>query len=178
MRSKLPVAFALTLLACTSEVADSGDPCSEAGAICSFMGNGIAGLGHDGMPPLEVSLYLPQDLLVMPDGQPYVLDWNNHRVRTLEAEVVETVVGTGELGEAPDGPAIETSLNHPTHLAIDPEGKLILSAWHNSKVMRFDPRTGDLTTLCGDRSRNDARARNMSTFTLLSETFSTCPISR
>jgi len=128
--------------------------CDEQGVICNFMGDGVAALGHDGEGPDDVSLYLPQDVLLAEDGTPYVLDWNNHRVRTLRDGVVQTVIGTGELGDAADGLATEVSLNHPTHLAFDPQGRIVMSAWHNSKIMRYDPATEQLTTICGDGRRD------------------------
>src|SRR5688500_4491096 len=110
---------ALALAACASEVAKEPTCAAEEGVICTYLGNGEAGLGEDGMPPLEVSLYLPQDLAFGPDEQPYVLDWNNHRVRTIADGMVETVIGTGYLGDATDGPARDVSLNHPTHVSFD-----------------------------------------------------------
>jgi sugar lactone lactonase YvrE len=128
--------------------------CDQHGVICNYMGDGVAALGHDGEGPHDVSLYLPQDLTIAEDGTPYVLDWNNHRVRTLQGGVVQTVIGTGELGDALDGPALETSLNHPTHITFDPDGRLVMSAWHNSKVMRYDAETEELTTICGDGRRD------------------------
>jgi sugar lactone lactonase YvrE len=136
--------------------ADAVDHCEERtpGTICAFMGTGKAGLGKDGVGPLEVQLYMPQDLTFGPDGQPYVLDWNNHRVRTVDADGrVRTVIGTGELGDAPDGVAVETRLNHPTHVTFAPDGALILSAWHNSKVARVDLGAGTIQTICGTGGR-------------------------
>lgn len=152
---------AITLLvACgdggPSEGGDTAEACKKDGVICTFMGTGESGLGHDGMPPTEVALYLPQDLSFSPDGQVYVLDWNNHRIRTLVDGKVETVIGTGYLGDATDGPARDVSLNHPTHVAFDDQGRLILSAWHNSKVMRYDPEDDTLVTLCGIGKRDYA----------------------
>jgi sugar lactone lactonase YvrE len=141
------------LLGCAADVAEE-PPCEGEGVICNYMGNGEAGLGMDGVSAQAVSLYLPQDLTFGPDDQPYVLDWNNHRVRTLVEKRVQTVIGTGYLGDAPNGPARDASLNHPTHVAFDAQGRLILSAWHNSKVMRFDPETEELTALCGTGMRN------------------------
>ena len=47
------------------------------------------------------------------------------------------------LGDAPAGPALEVSFNHPTHVAFDPLGRLIISAWHNSKILRYDFLTED-----------------------------------
>jgi sugar lactone lactonase YvrE len=147
--------LAVALGACAGSN-ESPPGCEGEGVICAYLGNGEAGLGEDGQGPLEVSLYLPQDLTFGPDGLPYVLDWNNHRVRTLRDGKVETVIGTGRLGDAADGPALKVSLNHPTHVGFDSEGRLILSAWHNSKVMRYDPTTEMLETVCGDGKRDFA----------------------
>lgn len=132
----------------------SEETCGGAGVICTYMGTGLAGLGKDGVLPEDVNLYLPQDLAIGPDGLPYVLDWNNHRVRIVNEDgVVETIIGTGQLGDAPDGPALAASLNHPTHVTFDPVGRLILSAWHNSKVSAVDLSTGTLETFCGNGAR-------------------------
>jgi sugar lactone lactonase YvrE len=128
--------------------------CGKPGVICSYLGNGEAGLGEDGVPPLEVSLYLPQDLTFGPDGLPYVVDWNNHRIRTIVKGKVQTVIGIGEVGDVMDGPALRASLNHPTHVSFDDQGRLILSAWHNSKVLRYDPSSKLLSTLCGTGKRD------------------------
>ncbi|NUN15461.1 MAG: hypothetical protein HUU55_17695 [Myxococcales bacterium] len=124
------------------------------GVICTFMGKGKAGLGHDGVSPREVLLYLPQDVSFGPDGRPYVLDWNNHRIRTVQDDKVITVLGTGELGDAPKGKGPEISLNHPTHVAFDPAGNLILSAWHNSKILRMNLSTLDVEPICGTGGRD------------------------
>lgn len=153
-----PIAIGLCLTAAGLAGCESDEgpapPCEGSGVICTFMGDGIAGLGEDGVIPEKVRLYLPQDLTQGPDGRMYVMDWNNHRVRTITAEgTVLTVVGTGELGDAPDGPALNASLNHPTHVAFDPNGKMIMSAWHNSKVARVDLQTGQMETFCGNGAR-------------------------
>ncbi len=121
--------------------------------ITAFAGTGQAGLGDEGLDPLESELYLPQDLTFGPDDRPYILDWNNHRVRIIDAGIMHTLIGTGELGDAPDGPALAVSLNHPTHISFDPLGRLIMSAWHNSKIMRYDFSSGRIESICGDGSR-------------------------
>src|SRR5690606_31986328 len=123
--------------------------CSGEGVICNFMGTGRASLGNDGDPPDQVGLYLPQDITWGPDDRPYVIDWNNHRIRSIVDGVVETVIGTGELGDAPNGKATEVSLNHPTHISFSPDGKLLLSAWHNSKVMEMSMTSRELEVICG-----------------------------
>jgi len=136
---------------CATE--EEAPPCGGPGVICTFMGDGRAAMGTDGVAPTDVSLYLPQDITWGPDGRAYVLDWNNHRVRVVDDGVVETLIGTGELGDAPDGPALKTRLNHPTHVAFTPDGHLVLSAWHNSKVMQMDLGTGKIKAICGTGAR-------------------------
>lgn len=151
----LLLAAGLAVPACSSSDGDDAPaPCEGADTICPLMGNGIAALGEDGAAPLDVSLYLVQDVTIGPDGRPYVLDWNNHRVRVIgNDDTVQTLIGTGELGDAPDGPALGASLNHPTHVSFSPTGKLILSAWHNSKVMEMDLSTRQMKAICGDGAR-------------------------
>ena len=131
------------------------DPCSkESGTICTIAGTGEAALGEDGQLATETELYLPEDLTAGPDGRLYMMDWNNHRVRRLNADgKLETIIGTGELGDAQEGPALTASLNHPTHIAFNPAGELILSAWHNSKVMRYDADSKELLLIAGTGKR-------------------------
>jgi len=141
------------MISCSNEgpILPSPEPNSQ---IELFMGTGAAGLGDLGLSPLETPLYLPHDLTIGPDGLPYVLDWNNHRVLVVEDNGVRLLIGSGELGDAQDGMATEISLNHPTNVSFDPQGYLILSAWHNSKVMRLDMNSGYIEAICGNGQRS------------------------
>src|ERR1700690_1858306 len=77
-------------------------PCAGAGTICTLAGNGDAAFTGDGQPALGTSLYMPVDLEIAPDGRPYILDWQNHRVRRLEADgTLKTVIGTDTPGDGP-----------------------------------------------------------------------------
>ncbi len=129
------------------------DPEPESGDISTFAGTGIPGLSPDGLPPTQTALYTPQDITFGPNGTAYIIDFNNHRVRTVQGGVVATVIGTGEIGDAPEGQANQIRLNHPTNVVFDSQGRLLLAAWHNSKVMRLDFSTGMLTGFAGDGSR-------------------------
>jgi sugar lactone lactonase YvrE len=146
----------LAVAGCSDDSTSPGpgpDENPEPGDITTYAGTGIPGLGPDGLDPLQTAFYTPQDLTFGPDGLPYIIDFNNHRVRTIRGGVVETVIGTGEIGEAPEGYADEVNLNHPTNIAFDLQGRLILAAWHNSKIMRMDLTTGWLERYAGDGSR-------------------------
>ncbi len=130
-------------------------PCeSISGNICTVAGSGIAGLGNEGILAVKSPLYLPEDLTVGPDAKLYIMDWNNHRVRAVDGEgLIRTVIGDGQLGDAPDGAALSVSFNHPTHLIFDKDGTIILSAWHNSKLKRVNLATGEIKHLAGSGKR-------------------------
>ena len=132
------------------------DPCEAAsGNLCTFAGTGVAGLGDDGLAPTETEIYLPMDIQMHPNGTDvYFTDWNNHRIRAVEGGVVRTVIGTGYLGDAPDGPALGIGLNHPVQLSFAPNGDLIVAAWHNSKVLRYDFANDTVETICGTGARS------------------------
>lgn len=131
-------------------------PCDPApGRICTVAGTGDAGLGDEFLDPRQTELYLPQDMTIGADKLLYVVDWNNHRIRRINADgSMESVVGTGELGDAQDGEGAYSNLNHPTHMSVAPNGKFIIAAWHNSKLMEFDPATTALVTICGNGMRS------------------------
>ncbi len=122
--------------------------------IRTFAGTGVAGLGPEGMAPEMTELYLPQDVTYGPDDRLYIVDWNNHRVRVVDGNIVRTLIGTGELGDALEGLATHAGLNHPTNITFDPRGRLVMAAWHNSKIMRYDFGTGILSRICGTGARS------------------------
>jgi hypothetical protein len=130
------------------------DP-SRSNSICTIAGNGTN--GYDGDEPivaLGAKMSLPQDTLVGPDGTLFILDWNNHRVRSLGPDgILRHVVGRGELGGSLDDPA-NSDLNHPTALLFGSDPNVLLvSAWHNSKIRSVDLTTGEITDDCGDGRR-------------------------
>lgn len=125
------------------------------GHICTFAGyQGLAALGQEEIAANESYLYLPQDIGVAPTGDVYVLDWNNHRIRRIDADgMVMTMAGTGLLGDGPEGDARLASFNHPTSVSFDNDGNMLVAAWHNSRVDRIDLATNLLTYVAGDGSR-------------------------
>ncbi len=120
------------------------------GTICTVIGTGEAGIGDEGVHGTRSRVYLPVEVLIGPDGQRlYYIDWNNHTIRERAPDgIVRTVAGTGELQDGTDPPiapgtprmaqrALRHRLNHPTHIAFDPQGRMIIAAWHNSMVKRL-----------------------------------------
>jgi NHL repeat len=137
-------------------------PCAGAGTICTLVGNGEPAFTGEGQPARATSLYWPMDLEIAPDGRPYILDWQNHRVRRLDADgTLHTVIGTDSIGDGPGpGDGNETvapgiagtliNLNHPTDLQFSSDGAtMYLAAWHNHKIRQLDVASGLVEVTCG-----------------------------
>jgi hypothetical protein len=116
------------------------------------------------IPVLEALLDTPMDVAFSPMGQPFVIDWNGHKIRAVDAnENLDFEVGTGKEGDACEAAAVDgkcpiaaTELNHPTDITFDPTGRLVIAAWHNSKIKRADLGPGLVENVCGTGARNFA----------------------
>jgi hypothetical protein len=100
------------------------------------------------------------DMVFAADGSPWFIDWNNHMVRrVLPDRTVQTVLGwtdppfPGDGGPGENTPqgalGTEVQLNHPTDLAFDRDGSLLVMAWHNHKLRRLDTVTLRSSIECG-----------------------------
>lgn len=154
---------ALTLSLGAAGCGDDGGgeaPCDTSipGNICTIAGSGKNGYDTNAdtaaLPALEAAMSLPQDTLAAPDGTLYILDWNNHRIRSLRDDgMLRWVAGRGELGGSLDDPA-NGDFNHPTNIIFDATGRnIIIAAWHNSKVRELSIDTGVILDTCGDGKR-------------------------
>ena len=149
----------LPLLLCAlAPACDGTEPppsiCEQAGTICTWAGLDRPGKGGDGLPPHEATLYFPMDVDFAGNGTPYIVDWNNHRIRSVEGGRMTTVVGTGVEGDQVFGSASTSMIDNPTSVAVDAQGRVAIAAWHNSFVIRYLPETGEIERICGDGSRD------------------------
>jgi sugar lactone lactonase YvrE len=109
----------------------------EPGAACVWAGTGEAGFNGDGLSGPATRLYWPVDVSFAPDGTPWLVDWNNHKVREM----------------LPDG-AVQTavSLFHPTDVEFGPEGLMYIADWHNYRLGSLDLETGVYRVIGGDQA--------------------------
>ncbi len=134
----------------TTEVA-----CARAsGVICTVAGTGVAGDGADGSEALKTMLYLPADVAFTPAGALVVVDWNNHRIRAVQPNgMLKIVAGEGELGTGMSVDDVTSRLNHPTDVTFDAQGRMVIAAWHNSRIKRVDMTTGHVEDIAGTGAR-------------------------
>lgn len=114
------------------------------GVIWPFLGGGqVGGSNGDGGPALSASLRFPVGVAVDAEGNVYVIDAADNRVRKVTAEgIVSTVAGggpgTGFTGDG--GPATDASLLNPRAAAIDAAGNLFIADSNNQRVRRVGTR--------------------------------------
>ena len=132
------------------------------GLITTVAGSGEAGYGGDGGPAVEAALHQPSAVACAPNGDIYIADTMNNRIRMIERAtgLIHTVVGTGEVAESgpvgDGGPAIEARLFMPSDVALAPGGDLYIADMHHNLVRRVDATTGVITTVAGDGSFGNA----------------------
>ncbi|HEX2689206.1 MAG TPA: hypothetical protein VHN14_21440 [Kofleriaceae bacterium] len=112
----------------------------QSGIITTIAGTGQNGFSGDDGPATQAMLYHPRDLEIGPDGDLYIADTDNGRVRAinLTSGTIRTVVGTDKMGLDPDDGrlATNTQLNRPFGIDFDPQGNLYVSDSLNSRILR------------------------------------------
>lgn len=122
---------------------------SPDGVITTFAGNGNAGYGGDGGPAVKAALNFPAGL-IFKNGDLYVADRNNHRIRKIDSNgIITTVAGTGIADCCNDGgPANKAFLNYPSDVDIDFQGNLYISDRSNNRIRKVNT-NGIITTIAG-----------------------------
>jgi len=121
------------------------------GIIHSFIGSGIPGDGVSGPGP-TVDLYGPTDVKIGPDGNYYVADSYNWKIKVFDSVTLEcsVMVGTDIRGFRGDGgPATVARLDRPGSLVFDTAGNMYISDQGNSRIRKVDAQTDTITTFAG-----------------------------
>lgn len=123
---------------------------SRDGIIITVAGHGQAGFSGDGGPALQAQFY-GGGLAADADGNLYIADYGNNRVRKISAAgIITTVAGTGQgccySGEG--GPATQAQLSAPTGIAVDESGAIYVADTFNNRLRKIDA-AGVITTIAG-----------------------------
>jgi sugar lactone lactonase YvrE len=125
------------------------------GRISHFAGSpmGVVGIQGDFGAATASRLNRPGAIAVDAQGNVFILDMGNNRVRRVDAvtNIITTYVGNGAVGYSGDGgPAINAALNNPTGLALDAQGNLFIADRGNQRIRRVDAATRTIATSAGD----------------------------
>ena len=112
----------------------------ESGIIDTLAGDGVEGFAGDGGPARQAHLSKPRDLEIGPDGDLYVADTDNSRIRAIDLQrgTIRTVAGNGRLGlDAEEAlPALQLSLRRPFGIEFDRDGNLYIADTLNSRIVK------------------------------------------
>lgn len=135
------------------------DPATGMAYVVCGRGAGYAG---DGGPVADPAARLnqPSGAALDPDGNLYLLDQRNQRIRWLSADgtKLETVAGSGEMGYAGDGGAPMAAQFHfppgsnpppAGTLALDEAGRLYIADTLNHAIRRIDFEADTIETVLG-----------------------------
>ncbi|MEW8506759.1 MAG: hypothetical protein AB2598_08620 [Candidatus Thiodiazotropha sp.] len=114
-------------------------------------GTGDRGSTGDGGLAVEARLDSPSDVELGPNGNIYIADQGNHRIRMIDQNgIISTIAGNGEQGYSGDeGSATDASLNSPQALMISREGALYIADTGNNRIRRVSV-DGVISTSAGN----------------------------
>ena len=130
-----------------------------AGDCCSAQGPGFQGYNGDGIPAATAELFFPQGVVTDTEGNLYIADFGNNRIREVTAATgtITTFAGTGFGSGAKGaggytgdkGPATAAELNGPYSIAIDSESNIYIADFYNNVIRKVTAATGIITTVAG-----------------------------
>ena len=135
----------------------------KTGLLAAVAGTGESGFSGDGGPAVAATLKEPGDLAFDRDGNLFVSDLGNNRIRRIDRKsgVIETFAGTGRAIFTKDGlPAKETPIGRPLGIVFDPAGNLFVVECYAGRLLRIDAKTGLVSTVVGNGTtefRRDAK---------------------
>ncbi|ADP85100.1 serine/threonine-protein kinase [Pseudofrankia inefficax] len=123
---------------------------SKDGTVTPIAGNGTAGFSGDGGPATSAELNGPGTAVVDKNGNIYVPDTANNRIRKITPDgKITTVVGNGTAGFSGDGgPATQAEINSVEGIAVGPDGSLYLADYSNERIRKVTP-DGIISTIAG-----------------------------
>ena len=125
------------------------------GYISTIAGNGAGGFAGDGGPAAEAVLGQPHGVAVDIEGNVFIADSENHRIRRVGATtgIISTVAGNGIRRFSGDGgPATEAALGWPYGVAVDTAGHVFVADTQNHRIRRIDAHTGSISSVAGNGS--------------------------
>ena len=140
-------------LVCTLLVALSPLLCGQTYNISTLAGS-VARANGDGVSINSATILNPYSVAIDSAGNVYIADADGCRVRKVDADtgITTVIAGQGRPSGSSDtaGPGINSPLNVPFGLALDPTGQILYIAERdNHKVKKLDLKTGVLTTVVG-----------------------------
>jgi len=113
----------------------------------SCLGGGFSG---DGGPATSACLYTPDGVAFDGNGNMYIADYGNYRIREVgQNGTITTVAGNGSHGFSGDGgSALQAAIDLPTGIAVGPTGNLLFSSCSTERIRQVSS-NGIIATVVG-----------------------------
>lgn len=125
---------------------------AKTGTISTLAGTGKPGFSGDGGPATAATFKEPHSLQFGPDGNLYVCDIGNNRIRRIDMKsgVITTFAGNGQKKPTPDdAPFVSSPLNGPRAIDFDLAGNLWVALREGNTVVKLDLHTGRAHHMAG-----------------------------
>lgn len=125
------------------------------GELLIIAGNGTEGYSGDGSLALNAQLSKPTGIAIDKDGNVYISDTGNSRIRRVDGitQIITTIAGTGSSGFSGDGNlAINAQFNEPEGLAADSQGNIYIADKYNNRIRKVSISSGLISTVAGNGS--------------------------
>ena len=122
------------------------------GIISTIAGTGVQGYNGDGIAATTAELSNPNEVSFDANGNLYIADWNNNRVRKIDKTtgIITTVVGTGTGGYNGDGiVATSAQINAPCGIIFDAAGNMYVAEYSGYRVRKISVATNLISTIVG-----------------------------
>lgn len=125
----------------------------ESGVITTIAGTGDSGYNGDGMPAVESALAGPSGLAIDQEGNLYIADTFNGRIRMIERNtgILSTVAGDGAEFRYERGVNdMSGSLARPYGIAITPQRHVLITDSDHHLIRKWDARKKEMTLVAGN----------------------------
>nr|WP_010132121.1 RHS repeat-associated core domain-containing protein [Microbulbifer agarilyticus] len=123
------------------------------GIISTVAGSGARGFSGDGGPATDASLSAPSGITLDPEGNLYIVDSGNRRIRRVGVDGrITTIAGNGGYKNTGDGgSALEAGFDDPLGIAYAADGGIYISDSGEGGVRRIGT-DGTIVTVAGNKS--------------------------
>lgn len=125
------------------------------GLVSTVAGDGVPRFLDDGYSASTTPINSPSDVFLDRDGNMFIADTGNNRIRRVDAEtgIITTVAGRfGEGFSGDGGPATEAMLDSPVSVVVDVAGRIYICDGGNFRVRRVEL-DGTIVTIAGSAPR-------------------------
>ena len=122
------------------------------GGLQVVAGNGSPGYAGDNGPASNAKLNAPTGLFVSKNGDLYISDTGNNRIRMVNYKtmIITTVAGTGTPGYNGDGIlAVNADISSPVGLFVHSNGDVYFADFGNFRIRVISYQTGLISTVVG-----------------------------